>query len=138
MNIVELSDNFAVSAQIAPRDMADIAAAGYKVVVNNRPDGEESGQPSGAEIAAAAEQAGLEYRYMPINHMDFPGPDLEAFAELLEDSDSAVFAYCRSGTRCANLWVASRPPDARERAAATAHALGYDLGMASRYLARAD
>lgn len=138
MNIVELSDNFAVSAQIAPQDMTHIAAAGYTVVVNNRPDGEESGQPSGDEIAAAAEQAGLEYRYMPISHRDFPGPDFQAFAELLEESDSAVFAYCRSGTRCANLWVASRPAAEREQAAVTVNALGFDLGMASRYLAQAD
>ena len=53
MNIVKLSDNVAVSGQIQPEDVAAIADAGYKVLINNRPDGEEPGQPANADIAAA-------------------------------------------------------------------------------------
>ena len=43
MNIVKLTDYLAVAAQITPEDVAAIAAAGYKVLINNRPDGEDWG-----------------------------------------------------------------------------------------------
>ncbi len=35
-----LDDRVAVSGQLRPGDMAEIAAAGFVAVVNNRPDGE--------------------------------------------------------------------------------------------------
>ena len=136
MNIVKLSDTIAVSGQVQAADMARVADAGYRVVVNNRPDGEEPGQPRGAEIAAAAEAAGLQYYYMPVSHGDFPGADFDAFSGLLDDPDSPVFAFCRSGTRCANLWVASRHADQRDEAIAAARSAGFDLGFAALYLSR--
>lgn len=136
MKILSLSDSVAVSAQISAEDVAEIAAAGYKVLVNNRPDGEESGQPSAAEIAAAAERAGLEYHYMPVSHTSFPGDDFAAFSALLDNPERPVLAYCRTGTRCTNLWVSSRDPGEREHASATAVRLGFDLGMAGAYLSR--
>lgn len=138
MRYAELSETVAVAGQIRPEDLPRIAEAGYRVVVNNRPDGEEPGQPPGEVIAAAAAEAGLEYYYMPVGHTDFPGPDFEAFVELLDEPGRPVFAYCRSGTRCANLWVASRKPAAREQAIATARASGFDVGMAQHFLAQHD
>ena len=58
MKIVKLTDSVAVSAQISPEDIPQIAACGYRVLINNRPDGEEAGQPGGAALAAAARAAG--------------------------------------------------------------------------------
>jgi uncharacterized protein (TIGR01244 family) len=136
MKIVKLTDYLAVSAQITPDDVADIAAAGYKVLVNNRPDGEEGTQPSGAAIAAAARVAGLEYHYMPVTAQSFPGPDFDAISDLLDDPTRPVLAFCRSGTRCANLWVASRAAPDREQAIATAKQGGFDLAMATNFAAR--
>ena len=54
MRIVNLSDSVAVSEQISVEDVAAIAAAGFQVLINNRPDGEESGQPDSAEIEAVS------------------------------------------------------------------------------------
>lgn len=136
MNIVKLNDSIAVSAQVQPADMAAVAAAGYRVVINNRPDGEESGQPSAAELASAAQQAGLEYHHMPVNAMNFPGEDFDTLSDLFDNPDKPVFAFCRSGTRCANLWVASRAPDEREAAVAAAQRCGFDLGFARHFLAQ--
>ena len=62
-----LDDRVFVSGQIMPGDMAEIAALGVTTIVNNRPDGEEPGQPSGDEIADAAEAAGLAYREVPVS-----------------------------------------------------------------------
>ena len=132
MNIVKLTDSVAVSAQVTPGNMADVAVAGYQVVINNRPDGEEANQPANADIAAAALAAGLEYHFMPVNAVNFPGPDFELMRRLLDDASRPVLAFCRTGTRCTNLWVASREVESRTQAWARAQQLGYDLGMAAR------
>jgi uncharacterized protein (TIGR01244 family) len=60
MRIVKLTPTVAVSGQITPDEVPEIAAAGYRVLVNNRPDGEEAGQPGSDDIAAAARASGLE------------------------------------------------------------------------------
>ncbi len=133
MKIVELAPGVAVSEQIALDDLASISAAGYRVVLNNRPDGEAPGQPDSADVAAAAAASGLQYRHLPVTATNFPGAGLDEVAAAF-DEGGPVFAFCRSGTRCANLWVVSRPP--AERAAAREHArqLGYDLALADRLL----
>jgi uncharacterized protein (TIGR01244 family) len=135
MKIVKLADNLAVAAQIAPGDVESIAAQGYQVLINNRPDGEEAAQPAGPEIAAAAAAAGLEYHYLPVTHTSFPGPHFDAMCELLGDRSRRVLAFCRSGTRCANLWVASVPESKRAQAMQSASQQGFDLKMAATYLA---
>lgn len=136
MKIVQLADNLAVSAQITPDDVERIAAQGYQVLINNRPDGEEPSQPAGSEIAAAAAAAGLEYHYLPVTHASFPGPQFDTMCELLGDRSRPVFAFCRSGTRCANLWVVSVAESRRAQAVQSATQQGFDLGMASTYLAK--
>lgn len=136
MNIVKLTDHIAVSAQITPDDVADIAAAGYRVLINNRPDGEAPDQPSSAAIASAAQAAGMEYHYLPITAANFPGPDFDAMCDLLDDPARPVLAFCRSGTRCANLWVAGCEDARRDSAIAAAAQRGYDLAMATRFLDR--
>jgi uncharacterized protein (TIGR01244 family) len=135
MKIVKLTDSVAVSAQITPQDLAEIAAQGYRVLINNRPDGEEEAQPSDAAFAAAAQAVGMEYRYMPVTAMSFPGSDFDAMSDLLDDPGRPVLAFCRSGTRCANLWVASVGAAEREAAMQIASQQGYELAMVSKYLA---
>lgn len=132
MNIVKLTDSLAVSAQISVDDVPHIAAAGYKVLINNRPDGEETTQPLGSLIAAAAEVAGLEYHHMPVTAGSFPGPDLETMHDLFNDPERPTLAFCRSGTRCANLWVAGFAASGSENAMEVASRCGFDLSMALR------
>lgn len=120
----------AVAPQIGPDDVAELAASGFTAIVNNRPDGEDHGQPTGDEIAAAAAAAGLSYTAIPITHAGFSHPQIEAMAAVLADATGPVLAYCRSGTRSCNLWALAAVksglhPDA---AVAQAAAAGYDLG----------
>ena len=50
-----------------PAAMAEAARAGFRSVVNNRPDFEGGpDQPTNAAIEAAARAAGLEYRFLPV------------------------------------------------------------------------
>ena len=117
---------FVADRQIAPVEVPAFAAAGIRLIVNNRPDGEEPGQPASAEIEAAARAAGLGYRHIPIAG-GFPAEQVEAMAEALEHGP--ILAYCRSGTRSTFLWAlarAARGAPAGESVAAAA-AAGYDL-----------
>lgn len=97
--------DFAVAPQLAADDMAAVAAAGFRSVINNRPDGEGGpSQPSNAEIEQAARALGLEYRYQPVNGAAILPQDVQTFAELVETLPGPVLAFCRTGTRCGNLF----------------------------------
>ena len=99
--IRQLDERTLVSGQIAPEEVAGLAAQGITVLVNNRPDFEEPGQPQASEIEAAAEQAGIAYRFVPIIRGIGPA-DVEVMQEALrETGDGKLLAFCRSGTRSA-------------------------------------
>src|SRR5690349_6774933 len=99
--IRQLDDRTLVSGQIAAEEVAGLAAQGVTVIVNNRPDGEEEGQPLAAHIEQAAAKAGIAYRYVPIFRGIGPG-DVEAMQEALgQAKDGKLLAFCRSGTRSA-------------------------------------
>lgn len=102
-----LSDRVLVAdRQIRPDDIEAVVAAGVELVVNNRPDGEEPGQPASAEIERAALAAGLRYRHIPIAGGITPD-QVAAMAAAL--GEGKLLAFCRSGTRSTALWaMASR------------------------------
>jgi uncharacterized protein (TIGR01244 family) len=99
--IRQLDERTLVSGQIAPHEVAGLADQGITVLVNNRPDGEEPGQPLASEIEAAAEQAGIAYRFVPIIRGIGPA-DVEAMQSALREAEGGkMLAFCRSGTRSA-------------------------------------
>lgn len=104
MNAQRITEDFAVSPQILPEDAAGIAALGFRTLMCNRPDGEEPGQPAFAEIAAAAEAQGLAVVHVPVVSGAITEEDVAAFRAAIAEAPGPVFAYCRSGTRCRNLW----------------------------------
>ena len=124
----KLDERTFVAGQIWPEDVADAAAAGVTMIVNNRPDFEEADQPEGAEIAAAARAAGVEYRFVPISS-GISEAQIAAMAEALEAVQGKALAFCRSGTRSTFLWalarsqlgVGSRCNGERRRPATTSH-----------------
>lgn len=129
MQLREIDQSISVAPQIAPEDLATLAAAGFTAIVNNRPDGEDAGQPEGSEIEAAAKAAGLSYVAIPITHAGFSAPQVETMAATLASASGPVLAYCRSGTRSCNLWALAAAstggdPDTLTAKAATA---GYDI-----------
>ncbi|MEA1083509.1 MAG: TIGR01244 family phosphatase [Sphingomonas sp.] len=128
-DIRSINDRISVAPQIAPEDMAAIKAAGFVAIVNNRPDDEEGGQPSGDAIRAAAEAAGLAYSAIPVTHAGFSHPQIDAMAAALTAADGPVLAYCRSGTRSCNLWALAAAKAGRdpELLVAQARGAGYDL-----------
>jgi uncharacterized protein (TIGR01244 family) len=128
-----LEDQVFVSGQIAPEDVAGLAAQGFAMLVNNRPDGEEPGQPEASEIEAAAIAAGLSYRFVPVAGLT---PEaLTQMREALQAADGKALAFCRSGTRSTYLWALARSGvmNASEIEARAARA-GYDLTPIRRFL----
>ena len=128
-DIRALNDRVAVAPQIHADDLPAIAAAGYVAVINNRPDGEEPGQPAGAAIRAAAEAAGLSYHEVPVGQMGIGPAQLDAMTAALAQADGPVLAYCRSGTRSCNLWALAAARAGRDPALLVAQGAqaGYDL-----------
>ncbi|WP_054311008.1 TIGR01244 family sulfur transferase [Mesorhizobium sp. 1M-11] len=106
MNVRQISETYSVSPQISVEDVAAIKAAGFKSVICNRPDNEDPGQPSADEIKAAVEAAGLEFRWVPVISGQMTAQNVEDQAQALDTLPEPVFAYCRSGTRCTNLYAA--------------------------------
>jgi sulfide:quinone oxidoreductase len=120
---------FCVAGQITPADVPRAAAAGCRVIVSNRPDGEAPDQTAAAEIAAAAAQHDLAFVPLP-----FAGPPppaaVAALAELLDRTPGAVLAYCRTGRRSIMAWAlaqAFRGAMTTEEVIQAAAAAGYDL-----------
>jgi uncharacterized protein (TIGR01244 family) len=99
--IRQLDERTLVSGQVAPHEVAALAEQGISLLVNNRPDGEEEGQPFASDIEDAAAQAGIAYRFVPIFRGIGPA-DVEAMQEALRAAGAGkLLAFCRSGTRSA-------------------------------------
>jgi len=100
-----LSDKLAAAGQIAPTDIAAIAAHGFKTVINNRPDGEGGpDQPTSAQIERAAAAAGLQYLYLPVVSGQLTPEQVIDMGRYLETAAAPVFAFCRSGARTEHLF----------------------------------
>ena len=98
-----VTDKFSVAPQIELADIARAAQDGFKLLINNRPDGEQPGQPTSAQVEAAARAAGLDYAYVPV--VGSPTSEaVHAEMALIADAAGPVLAFCRSGTRSIVAW----------------------------------
>lgn len=129
MDIRPLDETLSISPQPSPAELPSLAARGYRSVISNRPDGEAPGQPAAAEIAAAAEAAGLEFRHIPVVGGAIGEAEVAAFKAALENLPGPILGFCRSGARTTMLWALAcsgkRPAD---ELIAAARSAGLDLG----------
>jgi uncharacterized protein (TIGR01244 family) len=117
------------------RDMAEAAARGVTLVVNNRPDHEETGQWNSLDLEDAARAAGMDYVHIPISK-EFSEDKVAALTEALLGAEGRVLIFCASGTRSTYLWAlaqakAGESPQALSRSASRA---GYSLGPLMPFL----
>ena len=102
----KLAEDFWVSPQLSTQDIQDAAAMGVKLIVNNRPDGEAPGQPTSAEIEAAAKAAGLAYAFIPVSMGGITPHHTGALETALDDiHNGKAVAYCASGMRSALVFA---------------------------------
>ena len=112
--IRQLDDKTMVSGQLTPDQVADLKAYGVTILVNNRPDNEDADQPMSADLEAAAQAAGMEYRHIPIRYGMGPS-DVEAMRDALHATgDGKLLAFCRSGNRSTLAWAVARSEDGAE------------------------
>ena len=105
MPISQVTPDFSVASQIQPQDVADIAAQGFRAIICNRPDGEDAGQPPVDTVRAEAERHGLAFAFVPVISGGIDADNVADFKSAMADLPTPVLAYCRSGTRCRNLWL---------------------------------
>jgi sulfide:quinone oxidoreductase len=108
MEIKALSPTLSVSAQITVADIPQLAEAGFKSLICNRPDGEGVDQPAYKEIEAAASHAGLQCRYLPVESGKVTDAQGIAFGQLVDELPQPILAYCRTGMRSTTLWALSQ------------------------------
>ena len=106
--VQRIAADVCVAPQLSPTAMADAAAAGFRSVINNRPDFEHGpDQPTSASIEAAALAAGLQYAHLPVAG-GYQSPDeIARFAELIAAMPRPLLCFCRSGARSTKLYMAA-------------------------------
>lgn len=105
----QIAPDVCVAPQLTPDAMAAVAQAGFRSVINNRPDFEGGDdQPTSAQVEAAARAAGLEYRHLPVEGAWQSPEQIAAFGQLMAELPKPVLAFCRSGARSTRLYEASR------------------------------
>jgi sulfide:quinone oxidoreductase len=92
---------FQLLLQIVANDIPAISNAGFKTIICNRPDGEESNQQSFSDIEAVFWYF---YNLSTCHGRDVTDEDGREFERLLNSAVKPVLAYCRTGTRCTVLW----------------------------------
>jgi uncharacterized protein (TIGR01244 family) len=125
----KLSESFMASPQLTLEDVALADAAGVRMIINNRPEGEAADQTPGTAIEAAARAAGMDYVSIPITPGHFSEANVRAMVDALGQANGKVLAYCRTGTRSTLLWALAQsalgvPPHSIADAAGAA---GYDV-----------
>lgn len=115
--VTPISPIFSITGQLTPADFETVARAGYRSVINNRPDHEGGAeQPESSALERAAAQRGLAYAHQPVEFSKIGPADVERFAELVERLPKPILAFCRTGARSRKLFEAAAPgEDAGDR-----------------------
>lgn len=132
----QLDDRTLVSGQIHPEDVQALKELGVTLIVNNRPDNEDIGQPESDDIETAAKAAGIAYRHVPIARGLGPS-DIEAMREAMHSvGEGKLLAFCRSGNRSTLAWAVAKSEDgtSREELHRCVTQAGFDLGPVSHLL----
>lgn len=99
MDIRQINDEYSVTGQITVADLDEIKAQGFQSIVCHRPDNEEPGQPTFAEIAARAQELGMKIKHVPVGPMGVTPEAVVDMVDALDDFERPMLGYCRSGAR---------------------------------------
>lgn len=116
LSVEPVDEALSITPQLSAEDMQAAAAAGFRSIVNNRPDLEGGpSQPRSAELEAAARAAGLQYRHLPVPPSGHSDADARLMAQLIDSLPKPVLAFCRTGRRSAALYQKGRTGGAGTR-----------------------
>ena len=100
-----LSPYYSVAPQISEADISSVVSAGFKAIICNRPDYENSKDLHIAVIKAAALEAGLEFAENVFDGSTFGSDKIAIQTDLMQKLQNPVLAYCTSGARSAVVWA---------------------------------
>ena len=126
-----IEDDFYVYGQVSEDDVKAAADLGIKLLINNRPDGEDKGQATSDEVAAWADANDMRYIHMPITRGQMTMEQIATFGETLAEANDPVLAFCCTGMRSCTLWALASAALGEldtETIIATSLAAGHDLG----------
>lgn len=123
-----LSQGIAVGRAPTCDEVAALAGAGFRSLINNRPDGEKDSPMTSAETEAVAVELGLAYAHIPVEGRNPLETDVRVFVEALKAMPRPVYAFCHSGGRSAALWaLASVTEMTTDALVETCAEAGYDV-----------
>jgi uncharacterized protein (TIGR01244 family) len=137
--MIKINDRLTIGPQPPLASFASLAAAGYTVLINNRPDFEDPTQPGSAAEQAAAEAAGLGYAHLPVSGATLNEALVRDFQAVLAESPGPVFAHCKSGMRTLMLYAIGEALDGRMAGSdivAFGADYGFDLTAGAMWVAR--
>ncbi|TCP63169.1 uncharacterized protein (TIGR01244 family) [Rhodovulum bhavnagarense] len=103
--MARLTANYAAAPQPSADDLANLAAAGFRTVICNRPDEEVPPGERAADMAAAARAAGLHFATVFVPHGPITDDILAAQVDALTTLPGPHFAYCAAGVRASVIWA---------------------------------
>lgn len=133
----QIAEKLYVAPQLTAADIRDAKAKGVVAIINNRPDGEEPGQPTAAENGAVAVAESLGYTHIPVVPGQIGEGQVRAFQKALAEANGPVLAHCKTGTRSATLYVIGEVLDGRMRkdeVIGFGQSAGLDLSGAVKWL----
>jgi uncharacterized protein (TIGR01244 family) len=102
-----LSPDYSAASASAQDDWPAVAAAGFRSVINHRPDHEDGPRQASAQhIGEQVREEGLAYAHQPVSDRHFGAGEVARLAALLATLPAPVLAFCRSGARSALLFEA--------------------------------
>ena len=128
--LIALAPGLNVAGRLDRADIEELARAGVRTIINNRPDGEDPGQLAAADARKLAEAHGIAYHHIPITAASLTKADVDAFAATLQSAAEPVVAHCRSGTRSALLWALTRLREGADPLALVAEAARHGIDIA--------
>ncbi|MGE0699414.1 MAG: TIGR01244 family sulfur transferase [Hyphomicrobiaceae bacterium] len=100
-----LTPSIHVRDQLKLPEIGRIKSAGYRTIIDLRPDGEAPDQPGSEAVRKAAEAEGLRFAYVPTPRGNIPDATVDQLAGALAAAEGPVLLYCRSGSRAARVWA---------------------------------
>lgn len=104
MDLTEIDDGVFVCGQITEDFVDELAKAGFKTIICNRPDFEQQNQPTFASIEKVAKAHGLTSYYIPVTPPNIEQKSIASMRDALKTCEYPVLAYCKSGHRAQTLY----------------------------------
>lgn len=137
MPVTRVSEKLSVSSQPSVEDIRSLHENGFTTLINNRPDGEESGQPGTEAEGQEAKHCDLAYAFIPVTAATITEADVRAFQRALDESEGPVFAHCKTGTRSLILYLIGEVLDGRmsaDEVVEFGRSRGFDTAAADAWL----